>query len=67
MIHSEDGRVALRGSTEDVVDDLTFSIAAVLRTAKCRDKKKLMNIGINLVNNAIDILLEAEKEKPSNE
>ena len=67
MIHSDKGRVSFSGDTEEIVDDLTFSIAAVLRRAKCRDKKKLMNIGINLVNNAIDILLEAEKEKPSNE
>lgn len=67
MIHSEDGRVALRGSTEDIVDDLTFAMAAVLRNAKCRDKARLMNIGVNLVNNAIDILTEAEKEKTDND
>ena len=67
MIHSDDGRVALSGKTEDIVDDLTFAIAAVLRNAKCRDKKKLMSIGMNLVNNAIDILTEAEQEKPKND
>lgn len=67
MIHSDKGRVSFNGDTEEIVDDLTFSIAAVLRRAKCRDKNKLMNIGVNLVNNAIDILLDMEKEKPSND
>lgn len=63
MIHSDRGNVKLQGSTEQVVDELTFAIAQVLSVAKCRDRKKLMNIGMNLVSNAIDILEEAEKEK----
>ena len=63
MIYSDKGNVKLQGPTEEVVDELTFAIAQVLSIAKCRDRKKLMNIGLNLVSNAIDILEEAEKEK----
>jgi len=63
MIHSDNGRVSIQGDSERVVDDLTFAIAVVLSRANCRDKKKLLNIGMNICNNAIDILIEREKEK----
>lgn len=66
MIHSDKGLVSVQGNTEDVIDDLTFAIATVFRRANCRDKKKLMNIGMNITNNAIEILYDMEKEKPTN-
>jgi len=63
MIHAEKGNVRLEGDTKDIVDELTFAIAQVLRIAKCRDRKKLMNIMLNISSNAIDIVEEIEKEK----
>ena len=63
MIHSDKGRVAIQGKSDQLVDELTFAMVAILESrAKCRDRKKLMNIGMNITKNAIDILEEREKE-----
>ena len=63
MIHSDNGRVTIQGTTETMVDDLTFAVAAVLQGAKCKERKALMNIGLNIVNNAVEIILDRESEK----
>lgn len=63
MIHSDKGRVAIQGDTEQIVDELTFAMVAILERAKCRDRKALMSIAVNIANNAIDIIEERTKEK----
>ena len=63
MIHSENGRIKLEGTTEQLVDDLTLAMTQVLSIAKCRDRQSLLNIGLNISSNAVDILLDIEKEK----
>lgn len=56
-------RLTMSGENKDIIDEYIMITAQVLKIAKCRDRGKLMNIGINLVNNAVDILFEQEKEK----
>lgn len=63
MIYSEKGNVKLQGSTEDIVNELTFAMVQVLALAKCRDRAKLMNLGMSITSNAIDILHDVENEK----
>lgn len=67
MIHSDKGLIKLEGKTEDLIDDLTLAMSQVLSIAKCRDRKTLLNIGLNIASNAVDILLLSEKEKEDND
>lgn len=56
-------RLTMSGENKEIIDEYIMITAQVLKIAKSRKRSTLMNLGINLVNNAVDILYEQEKEK----